>query len=498
MLDKIKKTGKNTFVYSIGNIALKASGIILIPIYSKHLSIEEFGILALFEVIYRLLLIVTGLGTKYALTRWYWLKELERKKKSVVFSAWLLNILLTTVSLFASCFILIWYAKPIFDAEVSNRLIVIFISSCFLRIFVEFPLLLQRIQHKAITQTLYQLFILVITITLTVYYISYKNYSLDGVFFALLISNLLGSIVLLPYMYRNLEFKFERAILNEMLKYGFPIFISNLVTLTFVFSDRFILNIFGTHSNVGQYSLAYKISNLIQMVFVASFMNAYTHIFFQGAEEQKYDRFFSKSLTYFVLVILYASLGIIFFSKEMAVILSRGESDYWMSYTIVPLLVLGTVFTGIQGMLVLPLASKKKTKTISFVSISAAVLNFILNLLFIPKFNSQGAALSTAIAQILSVLWLYFEVVRRDLVKYETLKIFKCLIIAVLYIAIYYLTSNFDFYIRFILRTCLLIAYPFILYFLGFYEQIELLRLKQAWKKWSKLSRLKENLKQNL
>ena len=50
MLDKLKYLVKHSFIYSIGNLATKASGVILLPIYSTFFSVAEFGILGIIEV----------------------------------------------------------------------------------------------------------------------------------------------------------------------------------------------------------------------------------------------------------------------------------------------------------------------------------------------------------------------------------------------------------------------------------------------------------------
>ena len=43
MLDKIKYFLKHSFVYGVSNAAVKASGIILLPIYTNYFTVEEFG-----------------------------------------------------------------------------------------------------------------------------------------------------------------------------------------------------------------------------------------------------------------------------------------------------------------------------------------------------------------------------------------------------------------------------------------------------------------------
>ena len=84
-------------------------------------------------------------------------------------------------------------------------------------------------------------------------------------------------------------------------------------------------------------------------------------------------RFYMKSMTYFVFVIVFVSLGLVLFSKETIKILSMGNVDYWNSIELIPILVVGTIFGGIRQLLVLPLTRLKMTRIISQISISSAL-----------------------------------------------------------------------------------------------------------------------------
>ena len=56
MLDNLKLTVKNSLIYSLGNVSLKITGLILIPIYTnpKYLSVEDYGILGMLEIVAQL------------------------------------------------------------------------------------------------------------------------------------------------------------------------------------------------------------------------------------------------------------------------------------------------------------------------------------------------------------------------------------------------------------------------------------------------------------
>jgi O-antigen/teichoic acid export membrane protein len=267
-----------------------------------------------------------------------------------------------------------------------------------------------------------------------------------------------------------------------------------LLSIVLVLSDRFILNIFGTLENVGNFSLAFKISNIVQVIFVTSFMNAYQHIFYKQMSEENPGRFYTKSMTYFMLVIIFVAIGLVLFSKETIKVLSMGNEEYWNSYTLVPILVVGVVFGGMRQILILPLSRLKMTRIISKVSILAAMLNFVLNLILIPFLSSVGAAVSTAITQVLASVWLYYLVRKHDTIEYEIGKILKCLALGLLFYGIAFAVDDLSLAWRLVIKSSLYLSFFLLLYVWNFYERVELERLGGAWKKWKNLRNFRQNI----
>ena len=72
--------GKNTTIYSLGNIILRVGAFLLIPIYTNYLSIEDYGILASLFITIEVLVIVMNGGMKNSLVRFF--DEYYKKKNA--------------------------------------------------------------------------------------------------------------------------------------------------------------------------------------------------------------------------------------------------------------------------------------------------------------------------------------------------------------------------------------------------------------------------------
>ncbi len=99
MLDKIKRTVKHTAFFAFGNIAPKLSGFILLPIYTKLISVADYGILGLLEVIELVATHILSVGIPQALLRWHGLTDSEAKKKSYIFTVFVFLICICVFNL---------------------------------------------------------------------------------------------------------------------------------------------------------------------------------------------------------------------------------------------------------------------------------------------------------------------------------------------------------------------------------------------------------------
>ena len=498
MLDKIKTTTKNSIVYGFGNMAGKLSGVILLPLYTKFLTIEEFGLVALYEVIFQLLSILAAFGMKSSLMRYYWDKDYKDNTKVLVFNSLLVILVLSLLTLTISGFILNSFSQLIFDVQVSKELNVIFVVSTLIRVLSDFILLLLRIQHKAKKQTRYQLISLVLTVGLTWFFIKYAGLDLIGIFLALAISHATINLLLLPYLIRNIRINLNLGYVKEMFRYGVPLSFASLLTIILVLSDRFILNHFMDLGVVGNYSLAYKITNIIHVIVITSFMHSYVHVFYKEMDQENAGRFYSKILTYFSFVIMFMSMLIVVFAKEVIKVLSKTNSDYWDSIDLIPYLIIGIIIAGIRQIITLPLTKDKKTRIISAITIAASFLNLGLNFLLIPRFSAVGAAIATNISQLFALIYLYSASRKGTIIQYEIGKILKCFAVAAVLTAVSFFIYEIDLVWRLLLKSALVMIYFPLLYYMNFFEKVELEKIAGFWNKWKHISQLRTNLKNEL
>jgi O-antigen/teichoic acid export membrane protein len=202
-------------------------------------------------------------------------------------------------------------------------------------------------------------------------------------------------------------------------------------------------------------------------------------------------RFYSKMMTYSTFVLMFLVLGLSFYSKEIIRVLAQNP-DYWISYSIVPVISLGILFSNMKGLASYSLEITKKTRTISIISGVITFLNLGLNLAFIPFIRSMGSAIAFLLTNIIFFFLTYYFAQKHYPVSYEKKKLVKIICTGVFLLAIALSLNEASLWIRLTIKTLCLAAFPIILYFWKCYEDVELRTVREGFLKIVKGLRKRE------
>ncbi|MBI9073602.1 MAG: oligosaccharide flippase family protein [Melioribacteraceae bacterium] len=482
MLNKLKKTLKHTAIYSLGNLSAKIVGFLLLPLYLEYLTTEEYGILAILEVTTQILFGIFSMSISTAMLRWCSDDKDVLNHKRIVFSS-----LITTLGLIAVlniCFLPFsnFLSSALFSSEKFSLYIILMVVSASFNVLNTIPLSLIRLLEKPAFFTVITSLRFTLVLLLNVFFIVELNYGVEGILISQIIGNIVLFAVCLPLLFRNMIPKTEMTVIKEMLKYGGPLVVSTISGTLLSFGDRYILNAFLSLSSVGIYSLGYKIASVIKIFLLQSFQLGFLPIAFKNLNTKGSDRFFSKVHTYFVFIMLILSLVLSLYAQEVILMMSD-KTEYFEAYKIVPIISLAFVFTGMRYVYALGFHFTKKTKYNAYIVGVGAALNIGLNIIFIPIFGYIGSAISMVIAVGLMTLLSFIYSQKQYYISYEQKKTVLQILTAIGLYLVSLLFNEIQMFNRLILKTLLLISFPIILYFLNFYEEIELQRIKEFFQK---------------
>jgi O-antigen/teichoic acid export membrane protein len=478
MVNKFKYFLKHSIVYGISSAAVKASGIILIPIYTKYFTVEEFGRLGLILAVIAILVQVFVMGQNQSLLRFINQINYQGKRKSIFYTITifvvLTNVLFVLIGEKLSPFIAQLFGN-LEDYNSSLKIAVFIVAFSIINNIFQSKL---RADERSTFFTVLNLIKLIALIIVTVFLVAFQKNGINGVLYAQLVSEILGLIIVLPMMIQEMELKFEKKFLIESLKFGIPLIFAGLSMTLLNISDRFVIKFLDNEKSLGLYELGYRIAGILNMFLVIPMTLTFVPIAYKVYKQPNDKEYFSKIMTYFTFIIIWGALFLSIFSKEILIIFSK-NSEFIPAYSIIPLILYSYVFLGMSIISSVGIFLDGRTIYSAIVTIIATAFNIGLNFILIPKIGIMGAAISTLIAfAILFALNLIFSNYFYK-IQYEYRKLVTLFILSLILLTATYFLSDLHFWIDMVIKVIFIIIFPFILVLFSFYEKKEIELIKK-------------------
>jgi O-antigen/teichoic acid export membrane protein len=318
---------------------------------------------------------------------------------------------------------------------------------------------------------------------LNIYFIVVLRRGVEGLITAGLISAALTAVVYFLLLLKDLRPTFSLGILRRMLSFGIPLVPVGLSSLGLTIADRFFLQHYTTTAEVGLYSLGYNIALVINLMEQA-FQLSWPPQMFTIAKKSDAEHQFARILTYYLLVFGFIGMALSVLSREVLTLMTTPR--FYPAYKVVPLITLSYIFAGIRHITNVGLATKSKMKYVPPIITGSALLNIGLNFLLIPTHGMMGAAWATVIS--------YFALVTVQImvnhhfwpIRYEYDRIAKITLMWGMVYGISLLIRTPYLWLNLSLKLGLLVAYPFFLYPLRFYESMEVNVIKEFLRSWNR------------
>jgi O-antigen/teichoic acid export membrane protein len=189
------------------------------------------------------------------------------------------------------------------------------------------------------------------------------------------------------------------ASLREPLRYSLPMILAGLAYVGYQSADRLYVALWGGVAAAGRYEAAYRLAllvNTVNLVTLKSFTPLFYSAYGRGDREGAAKLLRKTSLQAAGWVAL-----LIILLPLIAVYTPLLEESYRTSTSLVisiPILAAGLGCLGISFLWQAPLLARGKTKTVSAIAVTSAVVNLGADALLIPRMGEVGAAWGTLIA----------------------------------------------------------------------------------------------------
>ncbi|MBU1701158.1 MAG: lipopolysaccharide biosynthesis protein [Candidatus Eisenbacteria bacterium] len=461
--DLLKKLTQQGAVYGVGEMAGRAAGFLMIPIYTAVLITEDFGRLQVLFVMHQMGQMTADLGFMAAFMRWYGLAKTdeERKNTVVTISAGLLAATLLASGLLAS--LASPMAKLFLTSTIYTRYVQLVALSLGLRVLSTMANTYLRLRERPVLYAFFSLGRTLLSLALVLFFVLVQKQGIWGVLVGEAIANAAALIVAIFILLPELRGKFIPSYLVEFLNYGLPFVLVNLGAFALLSTDKLILSGKGLVSETGLYALGGKLGIALNVGIIWPFTLVWTPTMFSIAREETEEeaqRLFAKIFTYMAGLLLWAGLGLGLLAPEIIDLVSPPE--YASAALVAPFLILSYVIYGFYRNFQVGLNILGKSRRLASSFLIAASLNLILNLILIPHYGMIGAAVATLISYTVMAGLVLQASQRHYPIPYEWWRVGKLILLTLgLYIAGRWLSPAPGYVLsQFVVKAALLLIFP--------------------------------------
>ena len=436
---------KGTMVYSLMNLVTKMGSFIFLPIITRLLTQEEFGIVGTLGPITSLFTVILGLGLYNAQMKKYVdLKDNEDEFGSYMFSS---TMIIVVFNVLTYIFLFTPFAQKMFSyivdlSKVSYYpLIIVSVLIATTNAFNNLATTLFRMKRMYMKVAIGSVVSLFTTYILAIYFIKSLKWGVFGNQFANLIALLIVFLFYFKDYFGKFKFKLNFNYVKYSLRNGLPLIFIELTDQVVNLSDRLVLAKFVSLATVGGYTLAFTGGRVLSVV-TGSFVNSWTPEFYEAMKTDRTNPKITKSVENFIAIISFACVIAQLFAPEGIKLIF--PASYHQAINYMALILAGIV---VQALFCLDyfFHFHEDSIYIFYFTMFAMIFNLVGNIIFIPRYPEIGpiiAAWTTLLAFLFRAIMEMMIIKKKYKISFNYKKLFLYLVIIVNPVIFYLSNSN--------------------------------------------------------
>ena len=405
MANPLIQLAGQTVIYGLSTILARIINFLFVPIYTRLLSPESYGVVTEFMAYIAVLQVVLVLGLETGCFRFANKEGVDPKK---VYSSAFVTVFCVSATFLA---LMIAFASPIasmlgyggYEACIMYMGGILALDAVTAILFARL-----RQESKALKFAVFKT-IKIITETAAnlVLFLWFPKHvdsarwllhfipetpDFSYVIFAIFISCIVRGLLFIPD-FMKLSFRLDRKLVRQMLAYSLPLMVAALPGVINDFLDRILFRFFDTNadawrSSLGLYQAAVKLA-VIMNLFIQMFRYAAEPFFFRRAREKDSKALYASVLEYFTAFCGLIFLGVILYIDIVALILGP---QFRSAVGIVPIMLLSYMILGMLFNVSMWYKLSGKTGMAIWITLSGLVVTALVIIIFMPKFSYWAAA----------------------------------------------------------------------------------------------------------
>ncbi len=474
----IRHLGGETILYGIPGTVNRFIAIFLVPLYTRVFLPADYGVYGTLTSLTHLLGTFVVLGLDNASARWFYDTEDTERRKGVIASwfwcQFLVSItlaLLVTLLAFPIVRWLLGSEDYIFPLRLAVWVIPLMASGRVLGNWM-------RYRRLAWMNVAYSVAASLVVVTCIILFVVVLQRRLAGLYQGQLlgwgIMTLVAAALFSSWIHPR---HFSWRLLRAMFAFGLPLVPAGLASWITASSDRVLMTMFRGATENGIYYAGVQIA-LGMALFTNAFQLSWGPFAFSILREPEAPRVYSKVFSLYCFLGCWLALGMSLFAPWLLFIFTTPQ--YNGASSCIPFLVFGTLAMSTTYIGVLGPSIEKRSGPIAASIFIGAGLNLGLNLVLIPLWGKDGAALTTFLAYGAAAVYIFYRAQKIHPLPYKFRDALVCLAVSALFIATDRLCFPAWAGWAFVLRALMCLIYGSLAFILGMVRPAHLRKVR-AW-----------------
>jgi O-antigen/teichoic acid export membrane protein len=482
LFSKIKEAAGHTIVYGLGSVSQAVLGYVLIPFYTRYYTTEIYGVLSLLTLSSTIAGSIFYLGTSSALSRSFYDYADERERKLVVSTAFYISLSGAGLQILLGFLLRNAISLFLFRSTLYSTHVALILATSALTFLANLFFMVLRFERKSKHVVAINFLSLLLTSGLILYLLVQLELGVMAPVLGGFISQavVLGILCYVSRKYIAPGFLPREAVLQ--LKFGIPSVLVGLGYYTLDWVDRLLINQYGSLSDVGVYSLGYKLGIFIHTLFIIPFSQIWTPMRMEYRNDQDAEELHKLILTYYFSIGLFLTILVSAYSKELIMFLAE-RREYVAGYAVVAPVMLGHLIYGAVNIIDSGIIFERKVMYHVYIFWFTVLVNLGLNYLLIPRFGYLAAAYTTLLSYVILALLVFVVSSRLHKIRVEGGRLLKVFGLGLAVLALGSIVSSDNSVLSLWLRALLIVLFLIIFYF-NILSKREKDRINSLLRKW--------------
>lgn len=385
---------KHAAVYALGELLVMAGGFVLLPIYARRLTVDEFGLLEVLERLAEVAAVcLLARGIPLAMFTHYKQSPDDIGRRRAVGAGLLLALMAAFVGAGLLALAAPWVGALVaLDRPLLLWAAVVAVLIDGLTVVVQ-AANQARLQSRFFVTVAFAQFLTKVGLCLL--FVVGFGWGVEGVILASLVRAVIFAAALGFGEWRQGALWPDRQTLRAMTSFAWPFLPTGLCFFVLNSGDRFFLVRHGGPGEVGVYGLGYRLALLVGLFSLTPLNRVWSARLYDAAEDADASRLFGQMATRILGAYLFVGLALCLFQDEVIRVFA-GE-NFSKATDIVAPVVLAYWFQAASVLMEAVFYVRRQTGLKSWIALASTLVMLLCYAILIPPYGAWGAALATLI-----------------------------------------------------------------------------------------------------